>query len=565
MNKMSLPGSSTGAHRRAPCFSHTLSRNAGVTSIRFATVLGCLFAFALLCTLSIRANAAPLVDDSRPAVALAARDTVGQFPQPARDFDSRDKTTASASFKPDFADRRDSVKQSARGEHDAAIERQTWLLALAAPAVVALAGACLSRAALRRAAKKLHRAEDEWTRRCDAAEAREQGARAAASAQASAAAKQERLWLLGAMRIYAEAPLTAVAGLLESLEPAVMPSAQHARMPMIQAAVRTWSQTLHDLLDASSLESRAFVLDESATNLRELVDGVIALLSPSAVQRSLHLNSSIDQTVAERILVDSARLGQLFFHLLNRTIQLSTRGEIALVVRAEPLNAGSQRIFISVTDTGDMTAHASQLQLFGPSADASLVKERFGDADACLPLCQIFAQRMQGELAVTSDSHSVTRASFNASFTVEQWEAREPSGKPQAILSGVATQPRKASASAPSEPYESFERRNLDALSEEGIDLRAFLGGWRRSMGDDLERLGDSHRKGDIAGLRTLLHRLSGAVGLVGAHSLMEALRRASVAQSEPEPGVVEALAQRAHTLMNQLDKAIELPRSSLS
>ncbi|MEA3130205.1 MAG: hypothetical protein QOF46_2000, partial [Paraburkholderia sp.] len=66
MNKMSLLGSSAGARRRAPRssynFSHSLSYSAGLTSIRFATVLGCLFAFALLCLLSIRANAAPLVD-----------------------------------------------------------------------------------------------------------------------------------------------------------------------------------------------------------------------------------------------------------------------------------------------------------------------------------------------------------------------------------------------------------------------------------------------------------------------------------------------------------------------
>ncbi|MFM0605991.1 hypothetical protein PQR05_15805 [Paraburkholderia sediminicola] len=520
--------------------------------------------------LSIRANAAPLVDstpralqvdDSPAAAALAARDAVGQLGQPACDPDSRDNTAAGASLKLASTDNHKSAGQPVTAAKDGAIEQQTWLVALAAPAVVALAGACLSRAALRRAAEKLHHAEDTWTRRCDAAEAREQAARFAASTQASAAARQERLWLLGAMRLYAEAPLTAVAGLLESFETAAMPSAQRAQMVVIQSAVRTWTQTLHDLLEVSPLESRAFVLDESATNLRELIDSVVALLSPSAVQRGLHLSSSVDQTVAERILVDSGRLGQMFFHLINRTIQLNTNGEIALVVRAEPLNTGSQQIFMNVTHAGEEPSEAAQLQLFGPNPDESLPGERFGDADACLPLCQILAKRMQGELSVASDSHSVTRASFNAPFTVEQWEPlAEPARNAQALLPGIAAQ-QETSASAQSEP---FERRYLDALSDEGIDLHTFLGGWRRSMDDDLERMSGLTHLGDIAGLRSLLHRLSGAVGLVGAQSLMEALRRASLAEPEPETGVVQALAKRAHALMNQLDQAIDLPRSNL-
>ncbi|MFM0236156.1 sensor histidine kinase [Paraburkholderia sediminicola] len=571
MNKMSLRGSSAGAHRRASRVSHSFSHNAGLASIRFATVLGCLFAFALLCALSMRANAAPSVDstpralqmvDSRAAAALAARDPVGQLAQSARDLDSRDNTSVNASLKHASADSSDSAGRPATSEHDAAIEQQTWLVALAAPAVVALAGACLSRAALRRAAEKLHHVEDTWTRRCDAAEAREQAARLAASTQASAAARQERLWLLGAMRLYVEAPLTALAGLLESFETAGMLSVQRARMPVIQSAVRTWAQTLHDLLDVSPLESRAFVVDESATNLRELIDGVIALLTPAAAQRGLRVSSSMDQTVAERILADSGRLGQIFFHLLNRSIQLNTNGEIALVVRAEPLNAGSQQIFVSVTHVGEETSHAAQLQLFGESADDLLTGERIGDIDACLSLCQLVAQRMQGELSVASDSHSVTRASFNAPFTVEQWgPLAEPARNAPGPLPGIAAQPQEASGSALSEP---FERRYLRALSEEGINLHTFLSGWRRSMDDDLERLSGLNHLGDTAGLRSLLHRLSGAVGLVGAHSLMEALRRASLAQPEPGTGVIEALAKRAHTLMMQLDKAIDLPRSNL-
>lgn len=528
MNKMSLLGSSTAARCRAQRFSHTFSRDAGLTSIRFATILGCLFAFALLCVLSIRANAMPLVDDT-PRV-----QQVGE-----------------------------SAARPAASAHDAAIERQTWLLALAAPAVVALAGACLSRAALRRAAEELHRVEDKWTRQCEAAEARETAARSAAATQARAAALKERIWLLGAARLYAEAPLAAVTGLLESIDTVSMPAAQRAQMSMLQSAVRTWGQTLHDLLAASPLESRALVLDESATNLRELIDGVIALLSPSATQRGLHLSSDIDHAVAERILVDSTRLGQIFFHLLNRTIQLNTHGEIAIVVRAEPLNAGSQQIFINMARTGEKAMYAAQGQLFeADDPNEPTEGQQLSNVDACLALCQILAQRMQGELAIASDSHSIIRASFNAPFTVEQWGASADQVRyAHAHSPATAAQPEKAFESVLAEP---FELRYLEALSAEGIDLDTFLSGWRRAMKDDLEQMSDVRHHGDVAGLRTLLHRLSGAVGLVGAHSLMEALRRASVAPQEHGVVAIDALIERAEILITQLDTEIASHRSTL-
>ncbi|MFP3569454.1 sensor histidine kinase [Paraburkholderia sp. SIMBA_030] len=368
--------------------------------------------------------------------------------------------------------------------------------------------------------------------------------------------------MLGAMRRYTEAPLTAVAGLLESLETAAMPSAQRTQVPMIQSAVRTWAQTLHDLLDISPLESRAIVLDERVTNPRDVIDGVIAMLSPAAAQRGLRLSASIDQTVAARILADSTRFGQIFFHLLNRMVQLCTHGEIAVVVRAEPLNSGSQRISINLTNTDADAAHSAQLQPFGPIADEPFAGAWLGNADACLPLCQILAQRMQGELIVVSDSQSGTRASFNAPFSVEQWEpSAELARNSLAPLFAITAQPQDVSASVASEP---FERRYLDALSEEGIDLHAFLGTWRRSMEDDLERLsGWRHQRGSDK-LHTLLHRLSGAVGLVGAHSLMDALRRASVAPLEHETGAIDALIERARTLVTQLDAAIEPHRSTI-
>ncbi|WP_116122677.1 hypothetical protein [Paraburkholderia sp. BL6669N2] len=121
----------------------------------------------------------------------------------------------------------------------------------------------------------------------------------------------------------------------------------------------------------------------------------------------------------------------------------------------------------------------------------------------------------------------------------------------------------QSSDSSSSVPFEPFETRFLDALSEEGVDLNAFINHWRQAMNDDLARLDALPRDGDFDHFHSVLHRLSGAVALVGAHSLMDALQRASLSPPEQGAGAIDALTARARTLVAQLEATSRAFRSS--
>jgi len=571
MNKISVPGFSAGAPCRTSRFLHDLSRcgggNAWSILTRFTTIFAWLCASTLLpCMFSTRANAALSVDGALPSMrvdaplpaeALAAHDAQPHPGQTALAHLSHEEVAAGtplvlASRNSDSGNA--SPSQLEWTEHATSVGKRTWQLTLAALAFAVLAGVCLSRAALTRIAKNNKRIVSEWARRCEAIEARERTTRAVASQQASADLMRERHRFLGVVRFYIEAPLSAVADLFEPLQVVTKPSAQSAQLQAIQSAMRIWRQTLRDLFDNSPLESRALVLDESATNVREFIKSVITLLTPSATHQGVRLSASVDQTVAAVIIVDGTRLGQILFHLLNRAIQSGMHKEIALVVRADSLNLGSQRIFFSIRVGGG--------KLGGTDADESRASEGFGDADASLPLCRLLAQRMRGELSVASGVDAGVFASFNAPFAVEQWESeREADGNTPLPATCNAVHADAASTVASHEP---FERRYLTALSEEGVDLPSFLDGWRRAMNDDLARLATLRRPEDDEHLPALLHRLSGAVGLVGARGLMEALRRASASPQERNAGAIDALAERTRTLVMQLGAAHDPQRSTV-
>ncbi|WP_175772180.1 ATP-binding protein [Paraburkholderia phenazinium] len=517
-----LPGSRARAQDRARRFSHT----ARTASIRYATVFGSIFAFTLLCVVSARAN---------------TRTEVNANPH----VPSADLSHAAIAWCGLLA----------------------LVLVLGALAVFALGGWCRASALLRRATEAARGAESEWQRRYEAVEAREQAARAVSEAQAAVVATQERDRIQTAMRHFVSGPLSALAGLLAALNGASLPLAHRPLAGRIESALRTCVRALEDMLAPSPVESRDIVLDESLTDLRELIDGVVALFSPAAAQKGLYLSVSIDRSIATRILADGARVGQILFHLVSRAVRATEHGQITIAARAERLNAGSQRIFISVRDVGANAARSTraiQAQLPWPLDGGARVDGTHDENVSGLALCQRLARQMRGELTVGSEPGFGTCSTFSASFAIEH--ARQPMAPARAdyVLSQQAVEPQPADTVAdPSS--ESFDRSYLEALSNEGIDLQTFSRAWLQSIRDDLLQMRRLRDLDDVGGLRASLHRLSGAVGLVGARSLMEMLRRASVAQPKPEAGAIDALTKRIEALMMQLDRAIDPHRSNLS
>ena len=592
MNNMAMLAFSRRVLQRVPRFIHDLlhscAQQAARVSMRVAALSGCLIAFALLGLFSTQANSAlqaggassvTLADHAGPVGAADQNGAVIQLPQPLDESDVHEGTvggTAPAAMS------NGSGYTPSDNSQDDAFERPTWSLALALALAlsltvgiaVALVGAWLSRSAIRRVVGQQKQIADQWARQFEAAEARERNANVVAWDCAKAIVIPQPFNAPDATRFYVEASLPAVTNMLDSLSALNLSDAspRHSlQLTMIQYAIRTWSQTLSDLLDYSPLESRALVIDESVTNLRELVNGVVALWAPFATSVGLRIHTSVDPAVAEAILCDHARLGQLCFHLLARAIQLGVREEIVLMVRGESLDAGSQSILISLTEAGEKSALVTRRQRPDFSAGRSDAAGKSHHADTCLTLCRALAQRMQGGLSITSGLDAIARVSFNAPFAVVQKRppssaTRGDTGTP--YVRGGKPPPESVAATRLSRDsvtacYEPFDHRFLDSLSNEGLNLSVFLDGWRRAMDDDVARLGGLCRQSEPDHMRSVLHRLSGAVGLVGARSLMEALRRASASPLEQNTISIDSLIERAKRLVMQLEVRSAVPGSS--
>ena len=96
--------------------------------------------------------------------------------------------------------------------------------------------------------------------------------------------------MLAAVRHFAVAPLTAVSGLLEAFDTTALSHAQRLSIGVI----RTLARALDDVLEPAPLATHAVILDESVTDLRELINGTVALFASSAALRGVRVSVSID-------------------------------------------------------------------------------------------------------------------------------------------------------------------------------------------------------------------------------------------------------------------------------
>ena len=193
-----------------------------------------------------------------------------------------------------------------------------------------------------------------------------------------------------------------------------------ASIQPLRGAAEAFALVAHDALDNRPLLQREIVLDETAVDLRELIDSVALLVAPVAARRQVRLQMCIDRSVAARVLTDRARLAQVVFDLLAYAIEMSGQRAVTLSARAESLNGGAQRIVIGIT-----AAPAA--------ADAEPRPSRAVDRPAVmespdvrehpdLALARVIAQKMGGDITILEGRNVGVCIALHAPFTIERHE-----------------------------------------------------------------------------------------------------------------------------------------------
>ncbi len=155
---------------------------------------------------------------------------------------------------------------------------------------------------------------------------------------------------------------------------------------------------INDILDISKIEADKVELQIEDFNLRDLINQIVEIIYPKAVEKNLELTASVKDDLI--ISSDVRRIKQVIINLVTNAVNYSETGKID--IKAEKLSDKNFRV--SVKDTGIGISEEDMQRLFQPfqQIDTTLTKKTSGTGLG-LYLCRKLMKLLGGDIFVKSE------------------------------------------------------------------------------------------------------------------------------------------------------------------
>ncbi|MEZ5997684.1 MAG: ATP-binding protein, partial [Hyphomonas sp.] len=227
-------------------------------------------------------------------------------------------------------------------------------------------------------------------------------------------------------------PLNGVLGMAQVLSNSALNPVQTEQVGTILDSGKTLMSILNDILDLSKIEAGKLEITPVNCDLRHKLSRMIKLHEASAAERGIKLQMFVDPSVPSRLMIDPVRIRQCIDNLVSNAIKFTQKGDVLVVVTCEPVDQGSKRVVIHVSDTGCGIAHDKVDRVFDTfvQADGSTTRQ-YGGTGLGLPITRKLARMMGGDVTLASEvgRGSVFTLKFNADLADMEWTVSEEPAK----------------------------------------------------------------------------------------------------------------------------------------
>ncbi len=202
-------------------------------------------------------------------------------------------------------------------------------------------------------------------------------------------------------------PMNAIIGMTHLAMHAQEGDKRQRFLQTVQHSAQSLLGLLNDILDFSKMEAGQLQLNETPFKLRQLIDGVIAIMNVPAVEKGLRLQTVLHDNLPPAFIGDDLRLRQIFLNLIGNAIKFTPSGSITLYVSLENENQeGTAVLHFTVTDTGIGIPPEKLALIFNnfEQADNSYARQ-YGGTGLGLSICKQLIGLMAGSLWVESQEN----------------------------------------------------------------------------------------------------------------------------------------------------------------
>jgi len=218
-------------------------------------------------------------------------------------------------------------------------------------------------------------------------------------------------------------PLNAVLGFAQLLEIEALTADQKESVSHILRGGRYLLNLINEVLDLARIEAGRFGLSIEPVSIREVLSGVVALISPQAAEFGVRLYFPPPPR-NDFAKADRQRLQQVLLNLLSNAIKYNRRGgSVELAIER-----GGGKVCVLVKDTGSGMSSAQMERLFQPFERLDAARTGVEGTGLGLALSRTIVEAMGGRILVES------QAGVGSTFTVELDEGQAPEEQIEAPL-----------------------------------------------------------------------------------------------------------------------------------